>query len=102
MAFHEVAGETHKKLQTLWDEIGTSQEERTEHMRRLTQDLTHLFHSALKNEQVRSIDRCILSLASYVVSQVARDLLMQSILRMLDDMLSICASLGEELEMVRL
>lgn len=56
MAFHEVAGETYKKLQTLWDEIGTAQEERTEYMRRLTQDLTHLFHSALKNEQVCSIN----------------------------------------------
>jgi hypothetical protein len=50
----EVASEVSKKLQVLWDEIGTSQEERTECNRRMTQDVTHLFHQALKNEAVRS------------------------------------------------
>lgn len=48
----EIATETAKKLQVLWDEIGTSREEREANSRRTLQEITMHFHQVLKNEQV--------------------------------------------------
>ncbi len=79
---NHLAEDTHQKLCDLWDEVGVEDEERNEALVKIKADVSLVFANALKSEQNN------------------RDILTQNILRLVNDLLSIAGSLGENVQMV--